>query len=357
MTNIAQARPADSDILKSLVTRYYMPLVPSERDQGDPYILEVPESAGTEFRFYVYISDEGPLNESAVPCFGTNDLETFSAFSGVLQDSEPRAHWAPCVRYISTLPRPYVMLYSRSVALGERCHIGHQIRRADSERPEGPFVDTNVVLTDDTDFAIDADVTVSPDGDTRLAYATDFVDDEPYGTGIVQVAIDRDLTHLDGAPQLLARARKDYQVFEPARSLPWKNIPRVDWNRGETVTWYTVEAPAYLPSPAGRQVILYSTGCFYKDNYAVGALVENEAGELIDVTTERDHFVMRSQPDSRLYSLGHPSIFQLAGQDFLMIHVREGSVDAPRQMTVVPLLWTDEGLPYCPPKQDLAAYS
>lgn len=53
------------------------------------------------------------------------------------------------------LKRPFVMLYSRAIGIETQAHIGHTIRRADSDRPEGPFVDSGHVLTPDIDFAID----------------------------------------------------------------------------------------------------------------------------------------------------------------------------------------------------------
>src|SRR5688500_6683427 len=140
----------------------YRPLHPEPADQGDPYLLAVPEGVPAAHRYYVYVTrDEtsdgrgGRPSPGAFPVYASDDLATWTAMGPSLrEDATRRAHWAPCVWHVPGLDRPYVMLYSRSVGIGEEAHVGHAIRRADAERPEGPFVDSGHVLTPDTDFAI-----------------------------------------------------------------------------------------------------------------------------------------------------------------------------------------------------------
>jgi GH43 family beta-xylosidase len=201
------------------------------------------------------------------------------------------------------------------------------------------------VLTGDLDFAIDPDVYRAPDGSLRLAFAMDFVGDEPYGTGIVEAAINDDLTRLTGPPRILARPQHDWHVYEPSRVMPWKTIPGVDW-RKHSVRWHTVEAPVGgLVSPEGKRVYLYSGGCFY-GFYAVGALVEEETGELRDVTDGEHDFVLGPHPEDEFYAPGHCSWLHLPdGRDYLLFHARFGAPDAKRQMALAPLRWTAEGLP------------
>jgi hypothetical protein len=352
----AHVRLSQGDVLRAIRATYYQPLSPQPFDQGDPFVLEVPEEAGTTYRFYLYTSGEPETGDGAIPVYGSDDLSTATLLGTSLVEDTPRSHWAPCVFYIPSLEFPYVMLYSRSVDR-DRIDIGHQIVRAHSKRPEGPFLESGNILTPYDDFAIDADVCALRDGRVVLGIAVDFVGDAPLGTGIVEEEVSPDLTHLLGNRRVLARACSDEQVFEAARCMPWKAIPGVDWFRGDTVRWHTIEAPVYLHSPSGKRVVLYSSGCYYKGNYAVGALVEDDNGNLLDVTATTGHSVIRSQPESGLYSLGHPSYIQIAGHDFLVIHMRQGSVDAERQMTIVPLLWTEEGLPFCPTAESLAASS
>ena len=334
----------------------YRPLYPEAADQGDPYLLAIPDGVAADFRYYVYVTrDEtsdgrgGRASAGAFPVFASDDLVTWRALGPTIPaEGPPRAHWAPCVRYVAGLARPYVMLYSRGIGVGEEAHIGHQILRADAERPEGPFADSGHVLTPDTDFAIDADVYPAPDGSLRMAYATDFVDTEPYGTGIVEVAVSGDLTRVLSAPVVLARPSEEWHLYDAARRMPWKQIPGVD-RRTDTVRWSTVEGPVGgLVNPQGRRVYLYSGGCYF-GFYAVGALVEDGAGRLVNVTRGGRGFVLGSLPEHGFYAPGHCDWHRTAdGRDWLVTHARFGSPTAPRNACLVELRWDDEGRPYCP---------
>lgn len=327
----------------------FRPLYPEDHDQGDPFILAPPPEAGARFRLYVYTTGEDPVSGRAFPVYASDDLAQWQRLDDALVVGQESSHWAPCVRYVPALDLPYVMLYSRAVGIGEEGHVGHAIRRAQSARPEGPFHDSGHVLTPDHDFAIDPDVYRGRDGSLNLAFAIDFVADEPYGTGIVAAAVSEDLTRLLGPPQLLARPRYDWHVYEPARVMPWKAIPGVDWTN-QTVRWHTVEAPVGgLVSPAGKRVFLYSGGCFW-GFYAVGALVEGERGELRDVTDGERDFVLGPRPEAGFFAPGHCSWLRLAdGRDALLCHARFGAPDAKRQMLLARLGWTAEGFPTAVP--------
>ena len=166
----------------------HRPLHPEGRDQGDPYLLQ----AGARARPSATTSTSPgrtPPAGTAFPVYGSPDLIRWTALGYGLRGAPGKAHWAPCVRHVPGLARPYVMLYSRAVGVGEAAHIGHAIRRADAVAPEGPFQDSGEVLTPDLDFAIDPDVYRLPDGRLMLAFATDFVADAPLGTGIVEAPI------------------------------------------------------------------------------------------------------------------------------------------------------------------------
>jgi hypothetical protein len=247
------------------------------------------------------------------------------------------------------------MLYSRGRGQGEDAHIGHAIRRADGAAPEGPFDDSGHVLTPDLDFAIDPDVYRGRDGLLRLAFAMDFVDDPPLGTGIVECPVSEDLTEVLGPSQTIARAQYDWQVYDPARRMPWKTIPGVDWAR-DTVRWHTVEAPAGgLVSPSGEDVVLYSGGCFF-GYYAIGAVIRHSPGQEIDLTEapaispDEGIVVLRPRTEVGFYGPGHCSwIAGPDGQPYLLFHARYGSPDAPRQMSLAPLRWTRGGLPHADP--------
>ncbi len=327
---------------------YYKPLCPQDRDQGDPYFIEAPKDSNSKFRFYVFTTGEVTEEERAYPYYGSNDLKHWKFLGGSLVSDVNKSHWAPCVQYVPGLEYPYVMIYSHGKGLGEDAHIGHVLKRAHSKSLDEPFVFSGQELTAGIDFAIDADI-YEWNGQKKLAFAMDFINDHPYGTGIVEASINHDLTKITSQPSTLARAQYEWQLYLPKRTLPWMTIEGVDWSKGDTVKWHTVEGPiGGLVSPKGERVVLYSGGNFAKF-YAVGALIENEEGEFEDISSEERHFVLRPQPDKGLYALGHPSLARIDRKEYLIIHMRVGSEDALRQFTLTPLLWNEEGYPYCPP--------
>jgi hypothetical protein len=328
--------------VQALVERFGVPLCPEpEVDQGDPFLVEAPPSTPGAFRYFVYVSSAG------FPVYGSRNLLDWTRIGDSLPSAAGGAWcWAPCVRHLPGLARPWVMLYSRAHGAGELDgHRGHRIRRADSERPEGPFVDSGEVLTADLDFAIDPEVHGGPGG-PLLTFAADYVEDEPYGTGLVQAPVSADLRRLTGPVRPVARPRWDWQVYDPARSLPWKAIPGVSWAGGRTVRWYTMEGPVALVSPAGRPTMLYSGGN-YAGFYAIGVLQRARAG-WVDLSRTPEQCLLAPAPERGLHGPGHASVLEIAiGRQLLCFHFRT-SPHAPRQFGIVPLAWDDSDLPYVP---------
>src|SRR4051794_18604512 len=134
---------------------FYRPLFPERRDQGDPYILAVSPDVDERYRYYIFTSFMEPYTGWAFPCYASSDLVTWRCLGDSLRVDGDKDPWAPCVTYHPHLARPYVMLYSESVGLGELCHVGHRIRRADALHPEGPYEFSGQVLSEGFDFAID----------------------------------------------------------------------------------------------------------------------------------------------------------------------------------------------------------
>jgi hypothetical protein len=249
------------------------------------------------------------------------------------------------------------MLFSRALGAGEvDGHRGHRIRRADAEVPEGPFVDSGEVLTAGLDFAIDPDVSAGPDGTPVLTFATDYVDRPPYGTGLVQAAVTADLRRLASPVRPLARPSADWQLYDPARSMPWKPIEEVRWDAGETVRWYTMEGPVALRSPGGRPTVLYSGGNF-AGFYAIGVLRREAAGRWVDLSPTPERCLLAPAPARGVYGPGHCSVLDVDAQagagplagarQALCFHFRT-SPDGPRQFGILPLRWDASDLPYCP---------
>src|SRR5437660_556947 len=75
------------------------------------------------------------------------------------------------------------------------------------------------------------------DGALCIAFAMDFIQDRPLGTGLVEANIAEDLTALTGPPRSLARAHYHWQIYDAQRQLPWITIPGVNWDT-DTVVWH-----------------------------------------------------------------------------------------------------------------------
>lgn len=302
-------------------------------DQGDPFLFE--DSGGsndTGFSHFVIVSSAG------FRVYGSNSPSepgswTFlgESFPGINVD--PWA-WAPCVRHVPGLARPWVMLYSLAAGSGDPLgHQFHQLRRADSRAPAGPYRDSGEALTADIPFAIDPDVTVRADGTLWLTCAADYTDQPPFGTGLFQARISPDLRRLETPLLPLARARFDWQIYQPERSLPWMSIPGVDWAAGDTVRWYTMEGPCGLVTPAGRDLLLYSGGNF-QGFYAVGVLLQQSDGSWTDLSSEPGKCLLRPDEERRMLGPGHCSV----SGDYIAYHFRT-EPNAPRQFTVATLTW------------------
>ena len=322
--------------LHALAERFGTPLAPDpDTDQGDPFLVEVPPGAGPA-RYLVYVSGRG------FPVYGSDDLVSWHRLGTSLAADGDAWTWAPCVTYLPGLARPWVMLYSRAAGAGEvDGHREHRIRRADSVRPEGPFEDSGEVLTAHLDFAIDPDVRLVPGG-AVLTFALDYVDEEPYGTGLGQAPLDPELRRFTGPVTPVERARNDWQVYEPARSIPWKPIAGVRWDAGETVRWHTMEGPVSLLSPAGVPTMLYSGGNF-AGFYGIGVL-RRQGGRWVDTSPTPEDCLLAPIPDRGLYGPGHCSVLETGGSQLLCFHFRT-SPDTPRQFGIVPLHWGEDDRP------------
>lgn len=328
---------------------YHRPLVPEPRDQGDPFVLKLTGSADAAFGYYAYTTSSGASEAGRVfMAYGSNDLVSWKPLGFTLEAEAGREHWAPCVELVPGLARPYVMLYSRAVGVGEQAHVGHRIYRADAERPEGPFVPSGHVLTPgEIDFAIDPDLSRSTDGTRILRFALDFIEGARIGTGLGEIPVSEDLARPLGPVRALSRAQSDWQLFHPARVMPWKSIPGVSWERGDTVAWHCMEAPATLVSPSGKRTVLYSGGC-YEKLYAVGVLAEQDNGTYIDLSATEAECLVAPDPERGIFAPGHCSVVKgPEGLDYMVFHARYGSLSAERQMSIAPIAWRGDA-PYCP---------
>ena len=248
----------------------------------DPYVLK------HNGEFFAYCT--GHWSDGLV--FGvlqSHDLIEWSPVGGAMTplDNSAPFYWAPEITYDNGT---FYLYYS----------VGNEtlmhLRVAVSDRPDGGFEDTGHQLTFQ-DFAIDAHVFQDDDGSKYLFYATDFLDHSHIGTGIV---VDRmiDWYTLAGEPRPVARAKYDWQVYDPARK-----------EKGG-VRWHTVEGPFVLKRK-GTYFMMFSGGNWQNPTYGVSyatsdrILKDGEWDQYCD--GEKLLPILRTYPE-KLIGPGHNSV-------------------------------------------------
>ncbi|MFL6375729.1 MAG: glycoside hydrolase family 43 protein [Pyrinomonadaceae bacterium] len=212
----------------------------------DPFVLR---HAGS---FYAYAtgSDEGGIFQILT----SDDLVNWRDVGHAMPlPQTPAMHyWAPEVTYSDG---KFYLYYS----VGNE--ILMELRVAVADRPEGPFEDAGVKLTDQ-DFAIDAHVFTDRDGTRWMFYATDFLEHTHVGTGTV---VDRmiDWSKLEGKPRPVTRAKYDWQIYDAARK-----------EKGG-VRWHTVEGPAVIERK-GLYFEMFSGGNWQNTSYGVSFAVTDD---------------------------------------------------------------------------------
>lgn len=213
----------------------------------DPYVLK------HDGEYFAYCT--GHWHDGRV--FGvlrSRDLVNWTPVGGAMAElSEPSPfYWAPEVTYWNG---KFYLYYSA----GNETFM--QLRVATSDRPDGGFEDCGRRLTTE-DFAIDAHVFLDEDGQRYLFYATDFLEHSHIGTGVV---VDRmvDWFTLAGDPRPAARAKYDWQVYDPQRK-----------EKGG-VRWHTVEGPFVLKRK-GRYFMMFSGGNWQQPTYGVSFAVTSD---------------------------------------------------------------------------------
>lgn len=248
----------------------------------DPFVLE---HDGLYYAYATGDAGEGRVFAAAV----SEDLVSWRPLGGVMPrlDRDSPHYWAPEVVYDNGR---FYLYYS----------VGNEewmeLRVAVSKRPEGPFEDQGVKMTNEQ-FAIDAHVLKDEDGTWYMFYATDFLEHEFIGTGVV---VDRmlDPLTLEGKPRPAARARYDWQVYDPQRK-----------EKGG-VRWHTVEGPSVVKRK-NRYFMTFSGGNWQNESYGVGFAVSErlddpeEWNQSCDGTSNLP--ILRSIPE-RILGPGHNSI-------------------------------------------------
>ncbi len=240
---------------------------------------------------------------------------------------EDKPHWAPEVAFADG---KFWMYYSADEASDD---LGHRLRVAVADAPEGPFRDVNRPLLDDAGFkgfSIDASPFRDPQsGKWYLYYARDFFDGRA-GTGTAVIALNDDMTTIEGEPRVVVRAQSDWQIYQRDRF----HYER-DWDK-----WHTVEGP-FVVFKDGRYICFYAAGNWQNESYGVSyAVADHPLGPWTDFG-ERAHVL---QGNAEVIGPGHCSVV-LAPDDqthFCCYHAWNAE-RTKRQLCVDPIQWTPEG--------------
>jgi beta-xylosidase len=270
--------------------------------------------------------------EGIFPILVSKDLQSWEYLGSAMEPLDPAFgtdYWAPEVAFAGGR---YWMYYS--VGWQDRLH---HLRVAVSDRPEGPYRDCDVALTDPftCPFSIDASPFQDDNGDWYLFYARDFLgctgDGCRTGTGVVVQRL-AGMTELEGDFTVVARARYDWQRFLSNRVM-----------YGRRWDWHTVEGPC-VRKRMGQYWCLFSTGRWEDETYGVDwAVSDSVAGPWIFDGASTGARLLRTVP-GELIGPGHNSI--VTGPDgetdFLVYHAWDSGMTA-RRMFIEPLVWTNRG--------------
>lgn len=271
----------------------------------DPFVLRY---GG---RFYAYAT--GSSEEGIFQILKSDDLVNWiDAGHAMPLPAAPAMHyWAPEVTHSEG---KFYLYYS----------VGNEIlmdlRVAVADKPEGPFEEAGVKLTDQ-DFAIDPHVFIDRDGTRWMFYATDFLEHTHVGTGTV---IDR-MTNwfkLEGKPRPVTRAKYDWQIYDPARK-----------EKGG-VRWHTVEGPAVVERK-GVYFEMFSGGNWQNTSYGVSFAVTEDlrSPEEWEQHADGDKLLPILRTSREVVGPGHNSIVR--GPNGRQLYcVYHGWTDAGRVMAI-----------------------
>lgn len=279
----------------------------------------------------------GPRGDGRVfPTLRSEDFAAWAAGPGALtppEGLENGDYWAPEIAYRDGT---FFMVYS----VGGLNHVGHTLRVATSDRPEGPYKDSGHPLLDPATapFAIDAHPFQDAKGNWHLYYARDIVEGDRPGTSLVVAPWD-DPFRLPSEFHVVARAAHEWQVYERDRAMP---------QYGETLfQWHTLEGPFAVPHE-GRIYLLYSGGNFGDDTYGVDYLVADSVyGTYEDTNDGTAARVLRTVP-GKVIGPGHNSVAKGPdGADYVVYHAWDLEMRG-RHLCLDRLDWTPDG-PRCTP--------
>jgi beta-xylosidase len=294
---------------------------------ADPFVLR----SGRDFWAY----GTGPgIDGREFPVLHSTDLVNWTPRGAAVVPTPLLAggsFWAP---EVAEKDGKFYLYYSAE-AKGSDDH--HRLRVAIADHPAGPFIDAGKHLFPEAGFSIDAHPFRDPkDGKWYLFYATDFVDEEPIGTGLAVVPMMDDLVTPAAPSRTVIRASCDWQVYERNR----------DYKGRVWKAWHCVEGP-FVVHHEGKYYCLYSGGAWHTENYGLGfAVADHPLGPWRDDFAVHGPTVLKGKPDY-VIGPGHNSV--VLGPDdktlYFVYHAWDRARTA-RRMCIDPLVWTKDG-PRC----------
>lgn len=288
---------------------------------ADPFVLK------HNGDYYAYGTAPGG-DGGHFPILHSTDLVNWKFVSWAIYPKRGIEFWAPEVAHHNG---KFYIYYS---ARGVEADKDHQLTVAVSERPEGPFEETGIVLVPDQPFSIDASPFQDDDGQWYLFYSQDFLtldEENRVGTGIV---VDRlvDMTTLAGEARVVVRPHLDWHIFRKEREM-----------YGAVYDWHTVEGASMLKHN-GLYYCFYSGGAWELENYGVSYVIAEHPIGPYRRPEAAFMPILKSVPN-RLIGPGHNSftISPSEQETFIVYHAWDVGMTA-RRMCIDRLHW-DEGIP------------
>ena len=284
---------------------------------ADPFALRLDDR-------YVAYGTGASVGGRVFEVLESTDLADWRSLGGALEPVDPELgsdYWAP---EVAQADGRFWMYYS--VGHGD---VGHHLRVAVADRPEGPFTDLGVNLTPHERFAIDPHPFRDANGTWYLYFARDVLDAERVGTQLA-VAVLTGMDELAGEVSTVLAPSADWQVFERDRAI-----------YGGRYDWHTLEGPT-VREHDGTYYCFYSGGSWQGAGYAVawasapgplGPWTEPVEGAARLLASVADH----------VRGPGHNSVVTtVGGTDMIVYHAWDETLTA-RQLCIDPLRWTATG--------------
>jgi beta-xylosidase len=302
---------------------YCNPVWPAEF--ADPFILRV------EDQYYAYGTAPAGADARPFPVLQSSDLTDWRPLGGALdplQNPPANNYWAPEVAHHGGR---FYLYYSASTTASD---ADQRLRVAIAEAPQGPFIDSGKLLIERLGFTIDASPFRDPaDGRWYLFFATDYLADPPFGTGLGVVELAKDMLTVAGEPKIVLRASANWQIYESNRNYKGRVWP----------AWYCIEGP-HVTYHEGRYYCFYSGGAWHGTQYGVGfATADHPLGPWLGDDAERGPTVLQGIPN-RVIGPGHNSLITGPdGKTLFMVYHAWDSARTARRMCIDPIHWTPTG--------------